>query len=103
LYRNGTELGSIFAPISHASSSTSYGVGNATLYGHVKLSDSITDSGLGVANGTAATPKAIFDAITSAKAYADSILSNNDAMVFKGTIGTGGTVTQLPFINYSAG
>ena len=103
LYRNGTELGSIFAPISHASSSTSYGVGNATLYGHLKLSNSITDSGLGVDNGTAATPKAIFDAIVSAKAYADSILSSNDAMVFKGTIGTGGTVTQLPFVNYSAG
>ena len=103
LYRNGTELGSIFAPISHASSSTTYGAGNATLYGHLKLSDSITDSGSGVANGTAATPKAIFDAITNAKAYADSILSNNDAMVFKGTIGTGGTVTQLPFTNYSAG
>ena len=44
-----------------------------------------------------------FDLITNAKAYADSILSSNDAMVFKGTIGTGGTVTQLPFVNYSAG
>ena len=102
-YRNGTEIGSIYAPISHASSATTYGAGNATLYGHVKLSDSITDSGSGVGNGIAATPKAIFDAITSAKAYADTILSSNDAMVFKGTIGTGGTVTQLPFVNYSSG
>lgn len=36
------------------------------------------------------------DAIQSAKDYADSILGANDAMVFKGTIGTDGTVTELP-------
>ena len=34
--------------------------------------------------------------LTSAKAYADSILGANDAMLYKGTIGTGGTVTALP-------
>lgn len=32
----------------------------------------------------------------AAKQYADSILGANDAMVFKGTLGTGGTVTALP-------
>lgn len=32
----------------------------------------------------------------AAKEYADSILGANDAMVFKGTLGTGGTVTALP-------
>lgn len=36
------------------------------------------------------------DAVQSAKAYADGLLGANDAMVFKGTVGTGGTVTQLP-------
>lgn len=36
------------------------------------------------------------DAIEQAKDYADSILGANDAMVFKGTIGTDGTVTALP-------
>lgn len=36
------------------------------------------------------------DAVEEAKEYADSILGANDAMVFKGTIGTGGTVTALP-------
>ena len=30
------------------------------------------------------------------KQYVDNILATNDAMIFKGTIGTGGTVTQLP-------
>ena len=32
----------------------------------------------------------------AAKTYADSILGANDAMVFKGTLGTGGTVEALP-------
>ena len=32
----------------------------------------------------------------AAKQYADNILGANDAMVFKGTLGTGGTVTALP-------
>lgn len=32
----------------------------------------------------------------AAKSYADSILGANDAMVFKGTLGTDGTVTALP-------
>lgn len=32
----------------------------------------------------------------AAKEYADSILGANDAMVFKGTLGTGGTVEALP-------
>ena len=41
--------------------------------------------------------------LQSAKDYADSILGANDAMVFKGTLGTGGTVTQLPQSGYQAG
>lgn len=52
------------------------------------------------ANAHAATKsyvdQAEADAVQSAKEYADSILGANDAMVFKGTVGTGGTVTQLP-------
>jgi VCBS repeat-containing protein len=35
-------------------------------------------------------------------AYVDGLLSANDAMVFKGTLGTGGTITALP-TTYSAG
>ena len=48
----------------------------------------------------AATKKYVDDqdeaTLTAAKSYADSILGANDAMVFKGTLGTGGTVTALP-------
>lgn len=46
------------APTNHASTGTTYGVGNASNYGHVKLSDS-TGSTSGVSGGTAATPAAV--------------------------------------------
>ena len=36
------------------------------------------------------------------KTYIDNLLGTNDAMVFKGTLGTGGTITALP-TTYSAG
>lgn len=44
-------------PTSHTSTATTYGVGNATQYGHLKLSDA-TDSASGVSGGVAATPAA---------------------------------------------
>lgn len=47
--------------------------------------------------GAGALPRA--DAV---KTYVDNLLSTNDAMVFKGTIGSGGTVTSLP-TTHSAG
>ncbi len=43
---------------SHASTSTTYGVGTTTYYGHLKLSDS-TSSTSSTSNGTAATPSAV--------------------------------------------
>lgn len=52
------------------------------------------------ATGHATTKQYVDDkdasTLQSAKSYADSILGANDAMVFKGTLGTGGTVTALP-------
>lgn len=51
-------------------------------------------------DGHAATKKYVDDndatTLQSAKDYADSILGANDAMVFKGTLGTEGTVEALP-------
>lgn len=47
--------------------------------------------------GSTAIPRA--DAV---KAYVDGLLSANDAMVFKGTLGTGGTITAVP-TTYQAG
>jgi hypothetical protein len=37
IYRAGLELASVFAPISHASNGTTYGLADASNYGHVKL------------------------------------------------------------------
>lgn len=45
-------------PMEHASSENTYGLGNASLYGHVKLSDNLDDTS-DVDSGTAATPKAV--------------------------------------------
>ena len=43
------------APINHASTATTYGIGTGSNYGHVKLSDSINSSN-STASGVAATP-----------------------------------------------
>lgn len=53
-------------------------------YGVVKLDSSVTASGANPVTG-----KAIYD-------YVGDAIAASDAMVFKGTIGTGGTVTALP-------
>lgn len=50
-----------FAPTNHANSGTKYGIGTATLFGHVKLSDSAGDSGS--TSGVAATPKSVQEAL----------------------------------------
>lgn len=87
--QNNKTLDQIYAPISHTSSQNTYGVGSSTLYGHVKLSDSIA-SNSDVSGGTAATPQAVLSALNAAKTYANSILSTTDAMLFVGTLtGTG--------------
>ncbi len=56
------------APKMHASDTPSYGVGTDTQWGHVKLSDSTSDTS-GAAAGIAATPAAV-------KAVNDSLTSN---------------------------
>ena len=59
------------APKVHADDDAStYGGGTGSLYGHVKLSDTPSESG--VASSVAATPKAVSDAIATAKAYTDA-------------------------------
>ena len=64
------------APISHASTATTYGKGDSTNYGHVKLSDS-TNSTSGVADGVAATPAAVSSVATKLSDYK----TTNDAAV----------------------
>lgn len=63
------------APISHASTATTYGAGSGSNYGHVKLSDAV-NSASDVSGGTAATPKAVktaYDLAAAAKSAAEGI------------------------------
>lgn len=50
------------APINHADSFGTYGVGTETNYGHVKLTD-VATAGLQIGSGTAATPAAVAAAV----------------------------------------
>lgn len=59
------------AQTNHSSSATTYGTGTNSLYGHVKLSDSINSTTAASSGGTAATPKAVSDAIAAAIKYCD--------------------------------
>ena len=68
------------APKNHASTATTYGIGNAASYGHVRLSDA-TDSALGEPSGTAATPTAVrsaYAAALEAKSRADEAYARAD-------------------------
>lgn len=47
------------APTSHASTANTYGLGSASAYGHVKLSDTYTSSAGAAANGVCASSKAV--------------------------------------------
>lgn len=53
------------APTNHASGATTYGVGNASNYGHLKLSDSTTSTS-STSSGIAATPRAVKSAYDKA-------------------------------------
>ncbi len=102
IYENGSSLANKYAGKSafdtHATTTAT-----ASVLGHVKLIDTYNSTN-DTTKGLAATPKAVQTAYNNAKAYADGLLAANDAMVFKGTIGSSGaTVTTLPTTGYSAG
>lgn len=79
------------APTSHASTGTTYGKGTSSNYGHVKLSDSTTATTAAASGGTAATPKAVSDALAAAKSYADGLDTGVSDVTVDGTsVVTGG-------------
>lgn len=103
-------------PTSHASAATTHGVGNATQYGHIKLSDAV-DSASGATGGTAATPaavKATKEAADAAQSSADNAQSSADAAMTKASTlatasspgivkpGTGMTVNAAGALNVNA-
>ena len=49
------------APTSHASTATTYGQGNASNFGHVKVSDNYTSSAGAASAGVAASSEAVYD------------------------------------------
>lgn len=84
------------APTNHASAQTTYGSGTVANYGHVKLSDATSSTDAAAAGGTAATPKAVKDALDAAKAYADGLDSGvSDVQVDGDSVVTAG-VAAIP-------
>lgn len=68
-------------PTNHASTNTTYGAGTGTLYGHVKLSDSTSDSST-ASSGVAATPAAVnsvYQLASSASATASQPATTSSA------------------------
>lgn len=97
-------------PKIHLSLKPEYGGASTKLYGHVKLQDilsrkpdpssdneNINDTN--VVAAIAASPLMVWNAIETAKSYADSILGSNNAMLFKGALEAGisspGTYTPV--------
>ena len=89
-------------PKIHISLKPEYGGASTKLYGHVKLQDilntkpdpssdneNINDTN--VVAAIAASPLMVWNAIQTAKDYADSILGSNNAMLYKGAVEAGTT------------
>lgn len=89
-------------PKIHLSLKPEYGGASTRLYGHVKLQDilntkpdpsssneNINDTN--VVAAIAASPLMVWNAIQTAKDYADSILGSNNAMLYKGAVEAGTT------------
>lgn len=76
------------APVSHATSTSTYGEGTGTDYGHLRLSDS-TSSTSGTSGGYAATPSAVKSAYDLANGKQDPLSATQ--LVWYGTSTTGAT------------
>lgn len=73
------------APKSHASTLTTYGRGNATYYGHVKITDSISTST--ASNGVAASPQSVKTVYDIAKGASDAVAEVSALARFNGGLG----------------
>lgn len=84
------------APTSHASSATTYGKGTNSNYGHVKLSDATNGTTAAASGGTAATPKAVSDALQAAKDYADGKADTDTTYTLSQDATDGHKITLTP-------
>lgn len=89
-------------PKIHLSLKPEYGGASTKLYGHVKLQDILNTkpdpsssneniNNTNVVAAIAASPLMVWNAIETAKSYADSILGSNNAMLYKGAVEAGTT------------
>ena len=102
LYEGSNALSSIYTTITNFNShKTTYATGSA--YGHVKLSDSITDSTSSNTSNIAATPLAIYNALQSAKDYVTTRMSELDSMRFLGTVNGSGIIQSHNTTIYPSG
>lgn len=97
-------------PKIHLSLKPEFGGASTKLYGHVKLQDILSRkpdpssdneniNNTNVVAAIAASPLMVWNAIETAKSYADSILGSNNSMLFKGALEAGisspGTYTPM--------
>ena len=94
---NDARLSDARTPVSHATSATTYGIGNATNYGHVKVSDAYTTSDGTASQGVSASSYAVNQAYNELDSEITSI-NNNLAWI---TIDLATSIT--PGITYYAG
>ncbi len=84
-----SSLDSNKAKVSHQSTSTTYGMGTDNYYGHVRLSDSVSNESNAANGGYAATPAAVKAAYDAAAAVAADITTiNTHAAVYAGVCST---------------
>lgn len=84
------------APVDHATSTGTYGVGTNILFGHVQLSDAI-DNTSNVSNGVAATPyavKSVYDDLNSIVQDHENMISAKAPINHASTTTTYGAATE---------
>jgi hypothetical protein len=91
------------APTSHASETAVYGVGNETLYGHVRLAVENTPATSDATAGIAATPKVVNDAVAAASNTLQTSIDaiEGDVADLKNSVGKGETIDSLYVIGDS--
>ena len=75
------------APTSHASSTTTYGIGTDSNYGHLKITDNATNTA--ATSGIAISPKAVYNLTQTVNGKQNTLSSDNPLPVSSG--GTGAT------------
>ena len=76
---NDSRLSDSRTPTSHASTGTGYGAGNASNYGHVKVSDNYTSSAGNASQSVAASSKAVNDCYNKLKVNYVTITQTTDS------------------------